>query len=69
MRDLMIAEMKRAIEIMEKKPEMTRWKQEKCYWREGTYSVIDREMVELKQIMKLIRKHSIKLEEEINNGK
>jgi hypothetical protein len=73
MRELLIAEMKRAIEIMEKKPELKRYVKHTAirkHWQtkedyESTWHEHDREIVELIQVMHLMRKHSIAIEKQI----
>lgn len=63
MKALLIAEMKRAIEIMEKKGEVKRTFEATGY--HGSYDILDREVVELRQLMLMIRKHSITFEKGI----
>lgn len=65
MRQLLIAEMKRAIEIMEANPELERYKLVKYPWNDNSYPILDRELVELAQLFKLMRKHSIVVEKQI----
>jgi len=64
MKKLLIEEMKRAIEIMESKDEIKTMKMVPGYYSSGEhlYPVVDRDTSELKQILKMIRKHSIILE-------
>lgn len=63
MKQLLIEEMKRAIELMDSKEELETFK----HIEDGrySYSVIDREVSELKMLLLAIRKHSILLEKEI----
>lgn len=73
MRELLIAEMKRAIEIMEKKPELKRYVKQtqiRKHWQtqedyESIWHEHDREIVELIQVMHLMRKHSVAIEKQI----
>jgi hypothetical protein len=65
MKNLLTEEMKRAIQIIESKEEITKTKIEKTQW--GEYEVRDRETSELKHLLLMIRKHSILLEKEIND--
>lgn len=68
MKRLLIEEMKRAIQIMEAKEEVvTHRKVEGIGYKDQpyTYYEIDREVTELKHLLKAIRKHSILLEKEI----
>ncbi|PEZ47045.1 hypothetical protein CN367_11810 [Priestia megaterium] len=65
MRELLLAEMKRAIEIMEKKPELERYELVKYPWNDNSYPVLDRELVELAQLLKLVRRHSVMIEKQI----
>jgi hypothetical protein len=60
MKQLLIEEMKRAIEIMESNERLKTWKpysEDKYRWM-----VVDREVSELKQLLLAVRKHSILLE-------
>lgn len=68
MRNLLIEEMKRAIQIMENKEEIKRYTIEKHIGynnREFEYPVLDREVTELQHLMKSIRRHTIILEKDI----
>lgn len=65
MKELLIAEMKRAIEIMESGPEIKRYKMVKYSHSDREWATLDRQTTELFQILKMIRKHSIHLEKEI----
>jgi hypothetical protein len=58
-KQLLIEEMKRAIMIMESKEEIKQYKQN------GRWMDLDRETTELKQLLLMIRKHSIQLEKGI----
>ncbi|MEW4131928.1 hypothetical protein [Bacillus thuringiensis] len=60
MKALLIAEMKRAIEIMESKDEVKRTFKATGYY--GEYDILDKEVIELRQLMLMIRKHSISFE-------
>ncbi|WP_336786883.1 hypothetical protein [Paenibacillus sp. MMO-177] len=59
---LLIQEMKRAIEIMEAKPELKRTH----LVTEGSYQypVTDREIVELRNLFNMIRRHTVIVEKE-----
>jgi hypothetical protein len=63
-KQLLIEEMKRAIAIMESKEEIKRTKQVEYNGR--FYPETDREVSELRQLLLIIRKHSILLEKGIN---
>lgn len=62
-KQLLIEEMKRAIQIMESKTELKRT----ITVDEGRYpwQEVDRDVVELFQLLKMIRKHSTRLEKEM----
>jgi hypothetical protein len=57
MRELLIAEMKRAIEIMEDKPEMKKRKVLGTHW-----TVPDKDNVELRNLFLNIRRHTLLVE-------
>lgn len=63
MKQLLIEEMKRAIELLESKEEIKTMKM--VTYVEGEYPEIDRETSELKQMFRMIRKHSVMLEKSI----
>lgn len=65
MKNLLVEEMKRAIEIIESKEEIRRVIKVE---HEFPWMKSDREVVELFQILKMIRKHSTKLEEVANRA-
>lgn len=68
MKGLLIEEMKRAIELLEKKDEIKVMKVEKIKGyndREFELASVDRETSEIKQMLKAIRKHSVIFEKEI----
>lgn len=68
MKELIIAEMKRAIEIMEKQDEVKRVREvEKTGYNGDPYIYKEpiKETVELMQLLKMIRKHTINLEKEV----
>lgn len=63
MKRLLIEEMKRAIELLETNEKLRTMKEVKVGgW---DYMVVDREVSELRQMLKAIRKHSILLEKGI----
>jgi hypothetical protein len=59
-KELLMAEMLRAIDIMSNKEEIKTM-------TKGAYWTVDRETSELKQLFLAIRKHSIMLEKEFKN--
>lgn len=67
MRNLLLEELKRAVQLMEENPELAPEKKEVCtaHWdnnREYTITSIDRNFVELTAMLKAVRKHSVAYE-------
>jgi len=62
---LLIEEMKRAIEIMESKEQISKTKMVQLPGWDRPYPMVDRETSELCQLLRLIRKHSVTLEKGI----
>lgn len=67
MNELLIAEMKRAIELLERNPELERVIKEPSKTYGYQFYSINKELVELSQLMHLIRKHTILLDKEIKD--
>ena len=64
MRELLIAEMKRALELLEKDVKPTK---EGSYTYDGevyTYHTTNREFSELKQMLRSVRRHSVAFEKD-----
>jgi hypothetical protein len=68
MRELLLAELKRAVELMENNPEME-METKKPFIMEGKhlfdYTERNRDIIELWQVLHMARKHSIAFEKEI----
>lgn len=62
MKKLLIEEMKRAVHLLESKEDFSKYKNVKYDY--GTYPTLDKEIVELQQLLLMIRKHSVQFEKE-----
>jgi hypothetical protein len=65
MKQLLIEEMKRAIHLMETNEHLKKMKEVNIGEGQYRYYVVDREISELKNLLKAVRKHSILLEKGI----
>ena len=69
MRNLLLEELKRAVQLMEENPELAPEKKEvlKAHWdndREYTVTSIDRNFTELVAMLRAVRKHSVAYEKQ-----